>query len=165
MTASKIARRTLNLHFDRPSETALENSTCSRTINTSIVERQNGTDRNFNARKARKTYEFSKDLLVHIAVTWWVMFGYKFHHPHRSLRLRKDDGSFEHRTPAMAIGIAERPISVESLLLTQVGIRCMKPGRAARRPCGSLPLLWREHRRSSVYWTGRTEAVRLGAAS
>ena len=48
---------------------------------------------------------------------------------------------------------------------TDMRIRCMKPGRAARRPCGSLPLLWREHRRSSVYWTGRTEAVRLGAAS
>lgn len=113
-------RRTLVYGTPGDLETALENSTCSRTINTSIVERQNGTDRNFNARKARKTYEFSKDLLVHIAVTWWVMFGYNFHHPHRSLRLRKDDGSFEHRTPAMAIGIAERPISVESLLLTQV---------------------------------------------
>jgi hypothetical protein len=36
-------------------------STVSNTINTAFVERNNGTDRNQNARKARKTLRFSKD--------------------------------------------------------------------------------------------------------
>jgi IS1 family transposase len=42
-------------------EKALVNSGVSRTVNTSFVERHNGTDRNRNARKVRKTYCFSKD--------------------------------------------------------------------------------------------------------
>ena len=53
---------------------ALAASTSSTKINTAFVERQNGSDRGLNARKARKTYEFSKDLGVHFAVIWWVMF-------------------------------------------------------------------------------------------
>ncbi len=36
-------------------------SLASNTINTSFVERNNGTDRAQNARKVRKTYRFSKD--------------------------------------------------------------------------------------------------------
>ena len=48
---------------------ALDASSASTKINTAFVERQNGTDRSYNARKARKTYELSKDLLVHVAVT------------------------------------------------------------------------------------------------
>jgi IS1 family transposase len=40
---------------------ALEMSSASRAINTSFVERHNGTDRHRDARKARKTYRFSKD--------------------------------------------------------------------------------------------------------
>ncbi len=43
-----------------------------------------------------------------------------FHHTHRSLRLKVSDGTFECRTPAMAIGIAEHPLSIEELLVTQV---------------------------------------------
>jgi IS1 family transposase len=50
---------------------ALKASVCSRTINTSFVERQHGTDRHRNARKARKTYRFSKDWRVHEAMTEW----------------------------------------------------------------------------------------------
>src|SRR3982751_1043066 len=38
----------------------LGRSTVSTTINTSFVERHNGTDRRQNARKHRKTYGFSK---------------------------------------------------------------------------------------------------------
>ncbi len=41
---------------------ALAASGCSRTINTSLVERQHGTDRGRNARKARKTSRFSQGL-------------------------------------------------------------------------------------------------------
>ena len=95
---------------------ALEKSKWSTTINTSFVERHNGTDRGSNARKARKTYEFSKDLLVHVAATWWGFFCYNFRHLHRGLRVRNADGTFLHRTPAMAIGIARTPMSIAEIL-------------------------------------------------
>ena len=42
-------------------EQILKDSVCSRTINTSFVERQHATDRGRNARKSRRTYRFSKD--------------------------------------------------------------------------------------------------------
>ncbi len=99
---------------------ALVTSACSGKINTAFVERQNGTDRSYNARKARKTYEFSKDLLVHVAVTWWVMFCYNFHHINRSLRLRLADGTFVQRTPAMIAGLAVAPLSVANILTIQL---------------------------------------------
>ena len=40
---------------------ALAGSRVSRSINTSLLERQHLTDRHHNARKSRKTYRFSKD--------------------------------------------------------------------------------------------------------
>jgi len=98
---------------------ALEASQSSATINTSFVERQNGTDRSYNARKARKTYEFSKDLLVHVAVTWWVFFCYNFVQLHRGLRIPAANGAYVHRTPAMVLGIAQAPLSVADILITQ----------------------------------------------
>jgi len=100
-------------------DAALKRSRASTTINTSFVERQNGTDRTYNARKARKTYEFSKDLLVHVAVTWWVFFCYNFHHLHRSLRVRTADETYVQRTPAMALGIAKKPLSIADILMKQ----------------------------------------------
>lgn len=99
---------------------ALESSSCSDKINTAFVERQNGTDRAYNARKARKTYQYSKDIFVHTAVTWWVMLCYNFHHLHAGLRQRRADGTYLHRTPAMSIGLASRPLTVWELLSTQV---------------------------------------------
>ncbi len=99
---------------------ALESSCASGKINTAFVERQNGTDRTYNARKVRRTYQFSKDLLVHVAVSWWVMFCYNFHHLHRGLRLRRADGTFVHRTPAMAMGLEDRPLAVTNILTTQL---------------------------------------------
>ena len=99
---------------------ALDASSCSDEVNTAFVERQNGTDRCYNARKARKTLQFSKDLIVHAAVTWWVMFCYNFHHLHRGLRQRLADGAYRPRTPAMAAGLAERPLSVPDILAIQV---------------------------------------------
>ncbi len=105
---------------DEGLSSALLTSACSGKINTAFVERQNGTDRCHNARKARKTYEFSKDLLVHVAITWWVMFCYNFHHRNRGLRLRLADGRHLHRTPAMAMGLEDKPLAVADILTTQV---------------------------------------------
>src|SRR6059058_2358109 len=67
-------------------EGALTASRVSRTVNTSFVERHNGTDRNRNARKARKTYCFSKDWWVHRAVTFFTMYSYNFCWPVRTLK-------------------------------------------------------------------------------
>jgi len=99
---------------------ALDASSCSDKINTSFVERQNGTDRSYNSRKARKTYEFSKDFVLHLCVSWWVIFCYNFHHVNRGLSQRLSDGTRQHRTPAMAIGLAESPLSVREIYETQI---------------------------------------------
>lgn len=99
---------------------ALAASSVSKQINTAIVERQNGTERTHNPRKARKTYHFSKSLLLHCAVSWWVLLCYNFHDLHRGLRIRLPDGHFQHRTPAMAIGLQPRPLSTIDLMRTQV---------------------------------------------
>jgi IS1 family transposase len=52
---------------------ALAKSLVSTAINTSFVERQHGTDRNWNARKARRSYCFSKKWEVHEAVTYFTL--------------------------------------------------------------------------------------------
>jgi hypothetical protein len=85
----------------------LKASVCSRTINTSFVERQHGTDRHRNARKARKTYRFSKDWRVHEAMTYFTLYSYNFCWPVRTLRVRGEDGCWHRRTPAMAAGLAD----------------------------------------------------------
>ena len=78
-------------------EAALVKSGVSHRINTAFVERHNGTDRNRNARKVRKTYCFSKDWWVHRAVTFFTMYSYNFCWPVRTLKTE----SGEDRTPAM----------------------------------------------------------------
>jgi hypothetical protein len=86
---------------------ALARSASSRVINTSFVERQNGTDRNRNARKVRKTYCFSKDWSVHQAMTYFTMYSYNFCWPVRTLRVKDEDGTWQRRTPAMAAGLSD----------------------------------------------------------
>ena len=86
---------------------ALQLSTVSNKINTAFVERQNGTDRNRNGRKVRKTYCFSKDWEVHNALTYFTMYTYNFCWPVRTLRQRDSDGHWTPRTPAMAAGLTD----------------------------------------------------------
>jgi IS1 family transposase/transposase-like protein len=76
---------------------ALERSVVSRTVNTAFVERHNGTDRNRNARKVRKTYCFSKDWWIHRAVTFFSMYSYNFCWPVRTLKVKGGAA----QTPAM----------------------------------------------------------------
>lgn len=57
---------------------------------TNIIERYNGTDRHFNSRKRRKTYEFSKDLSYHKSSSHLSICYYNFAWDHRNLRLRVD---------------------------------------------------------------------------
>jgi IS1 family transposase/transposase-like protein len=84
-------------------EAALADSGVSRTVNTAFVERHNGTDRNRNARKVRKTYCFSKDWWIHRAVTFFTMYSYNFCWPLRTLRTKAGEA----RTPAMMAKLAD----------------------------------------------------------
>ncbi len=86
---------------------ALQLSRVSNKINTAFVERQNGTDRNRNGRKVRKTYCFSKDWEVHDAVTYFTMYTYNFCWPVRTLRRQGPDGQWLPQTPAMAAGLTD----------------------------------------------------------
>lgn len=99
-------------------EETLSQGTTAQTINTSYVERWNGTNRHFNARKARKVYTFSKDLLFHVAVTWLVVVFYNFAwkpHPLRE-QIQADPPRYHYRTPAMAAALATEPWSLQAIL-------------------------------------------------
>jgi IS1 family transposase len=86
---------------------ALKLSSVSEKVNTVFVERHNGTDRNRNGRKVRKTYCFSKDWAIHKAVTSFTLFSYNFCWPVRTLRAKDREGRWQQRTPAMAAGLAD----------------------------------------------------------
>jgi hypothetical protein len=88
---------------------ALIASTVSAIVNTVFVERYNGTDRNRNARKARKTYCFSKDWEVHEAVSYFTIYSYNFCWSVRTLREKDANGKWQPRTPAMAAGLTDHP--------------------------------------------------------
>ena len=64
-------------------EAVLVKSGVSHRINTAFVDRHNGTDRNRNTRKVRKTYCFSKD--------WWVHRGHVLHDVQLQLLLAGED--------------------------------------------------------------------------
>src|SRR5262249_35899456 len=97
---------------------ALAQGSTSKTINTSYVERWIGTQRHFNARKARKVYTFSKELLFHVAVTWLVGVFYNFSWKPHSLRgqLQGKPPRYRDRTPALAAGAATEPWSLHQIL-------------------------------------------------
>jgi hypothetical protein len=94
----------------------LKASVCSRTINTSFVERQHATDRGQNARKSRRTYRFSKDWQVHESMTYFTLYRYNFCWPVRTLRVASEDGRWRKRTPAMAAGLADHVWSLKEWL-------------------------------------------------
>jgi hypothetical protein len=77
-------------------------------VSTSYLERHNGTDRHRNARKARKTYRFSKEWTMHEAVSAFTHYSYNFCWPVRTLRQKDDAGRWRRRTPAMAAGLTDR---------------------------------------------------------
>ena len=95
---------------------ALGMSKVSRSINTSLVERQNGTDRHRNARKARKTYRFSKDWRYQESVTYLTMYVYNFCWPVRTLRIKDEQGIWRKRSPAMVAGLADHVWSIPEWL-------------------------------------------------
>jgi hypothetical protein len=95
---------------------ALKRSASSRAVNTSFVERQNGTDRNRNARKVRKAYSFSKLWEVHELITYLSLYSYNFCWPVRTLSDLDDAGRPRKRTPAMAAGLTDHVWSINEWL-------------------------------------------------
>jgi hypothetical protein len=97
---------------------ALAQGSTSETINISYVERYHGTQRHFNARKARKVYTFSKELLFHVAVTWLCVTFYNFGWQPRTLRERvqEDPPRYHYRTAAMVAGLTNRMWSMADIL-------------------------------------------------
>jgi hypothetical protein len=75
-------------------------------INTSVVERHNGTSRLRNRRKVRKTLPCSKARSSHRWMSWLSVTLSSFCQGHGSLQI-KQEGQVHHRTPAMAAGIAD----------------------------------------------------------
>ncbi len=91
---------------------ALGLSKVSRAINTAFIERENGTDRHRNARKARKTYRFSKNWRHHEAVTYSSLYVYNFCWPVRTLAIKNSEGERQRRSPAMAAGLTDHVRSI-----------------------------------------------------
>jgi IS1 family transposase len=77
-------------------------------VSTSYVERHNGTDRGRNARKARKTYRFSKEWTMHESASTFIHYSYNFCWSVRTLRQKDAAGRWRPRTPAMAAGLTGR---------------------------------------------------------
>ena len=98
---------------------ALDASTASTSVNTAFVERQHGTDRHLNGRKARKTLAFSKTLEFHACQSWVSVTYYNFCWDHRSLRIKTGEGTYTHRSPMMALGVTDHIWSVEELATHQ----------------------------------------------
>jgi hypothetical protein len=91
----------------------LSRSKVSTTINTSFVERNNGTDRGQNSRKTRKTYGFSKDWELHNAASYFIAYSYNFCWTVRTLDILRSDRTRLKRTPAMAAGLTDHIWSIE----------------------------------------------------
>jgi len=84
---------------------ALEASSSRRKVNTSFIERHNGTDRNRCSRKVRKSYCFSKDWDIHRAATCLSDYSYNVCWAVRTLR--RPDGRPGSCSPAMSAGLTD----------------------------------------------------------
>jgi len=102
---------------------ALAGSSVSRSINTSLLERQHLTDRHHNARKSRKTYRFSKDWRFHEAATYFTLYSCNFCWPVRTLREPIGDGRYRKRTPATAAGLTDHVWSMAEWISFPVVLR------------------------------------------
>jgi IS1 family transposase len=88
-------------------------------INTSVVERHNGTSRLRNRRKVRKTLTFSKATRYHRWMSGLSVGRYNFCHAHSSLK-SKQEAQVLHRSPAMVAKLAEHIWSTRQWLLCPV---------------------------------------------
>lgn len=114
----RVARVVIRLVFGAAAllAAALAGSAVNHVVNVSLLERQHLTDRHRNARKARKTYRFSKDWEAHEAATYYTLYSYNFCWPVRTLRVRSPDRLGPRRTPAMAAGLTDHVWSLAEWL-------------------------------------------------
>jgi IS1 family transposase len=108
--------RTVVLGTQDAVDRVLKASVCSRTINTSFVERQHATARGQNSRQSRRTYRFSKDWEVHESMSYFTRYRYNFCWPVRTLRVRDAEGRWQQRTPAMSAGLSDHVWSLAEWL-------------------------------------------------
>ena len=115
---------------------ALEQGTTAETVNTSYVERYHGTQRHFNARKARKVYTFSKELAFHVAVTWLCVTFYNFGWTPRTLRerVRARPPRYRYRAPAMVAGLTDHVWSMAEIITYPLFPPKQRPGSAQQGP-------------------------------
>ncbi len=92
---------------------ALAVSLVSKVVNTVFVERHNGSDRNRNRRKVRKTCCFSKDWQVHEAMTYFTMYSYNFCWAVRTLRKKVGPKQYEPQTPARVAGLTDHVWTIQ----------------------------------------------------
>ena len=88
-------------------------------INTSVVERHNGTSRLRNQRKVRKTLAFAKATRSHRWMSWLSVGLYNFCHAHSSLKITQETQVLQ-RSPALAAKLTDRIWSTRQWLLCPV---------------------------------------------
>jgi hypothetical protein len=98
----------------------LQDSSVSSTINTSFIERENGTDRLKNSRKRRATYCFSKNKTIHESVGYFTAYFYNFCWNVRTLNIKTETNGIIKRSPAMAAGLADHIWTVREWCLHPV---------------------------------------------
>lgn len=109
--------RTVCIGSPREVQQILDASPCSRTINTSFVERSHLHQRLNNRRLSRKTLGFSKTFHMHEAQLALSTGYYHFVRPHSSLRITTPNGQPSTPvTPAMRAGITDHVWSMRELL-------------------------------------------------
>jgi len=105
--------------------------------NTAIIERRNGTARCMNAAQTRRTLAFSRHPTAKLALGWWTLTVYNWCRTHRMLKepLHRPTSrkNYVHRTPAMALGIAQRVLSVAEIVRTPV--YPLRAGEARNQIC------------------------------
>ena len=103
-------------------ETLLEASPVSKSVNTSFIERNNLTLRQYSRRLGRKTNGFSKDISRLEAQLYLALGYYHFVKEHFGLRQESKDNSKKwlQRTPAMAARLTDHIWSTRELLIYRV---------------------------------------------
>jgi len=115
---SRLTQVTRKVLFGDPEriERLLRSSSVSQKINTSHVERNNGTIRHLDARCMRKTFRFSKTKTHHERELSLALAYYHLCRPHGTLTRRHGRPT----TPYMAAGLTDHPWTVAELLGTRV---------------------------------------------
>jgi IS1 family transposase len=118
----RVVKVTRNVVFGDPQrlEEVLAASPVSRTINTSYVERKNGTIRHMDARCGRKTLRFSKCKENHEGQLALTLAYYHMCRPHKTLTRRCGQPT----TPFMAAGLTEHVWTMGELLRFKVENAC-----------------------------------------